>query len=439
MDTPGRQERGGLTATRPITDTAGLSWLTTVRWTTLVAAAGAVLAARTALQIPVPIASMIVWFALWFASNVWLMWCVSRTSADSLVTIAGLLVCADVLLLSWILLRSGGVLNPASVFYLAEIVVAALAFGRQWTWIVTALCVGGYATLYLQPTDELRAALGMHREIALHMRGMWIAFSVTALVIAILVTRLVSVVEQRDRALDRLRERAARSARAEGLATLAAGAAHELSTPLSTIAVTAHELERNLAAQHSNLQADAELIRAETDRCRQVLEAMAVRSGEPAGETPRASTLADLVTALRDRLTPAEWNRLDVDLPDQLAVVWPIRVVVRALGNIVQNALQASPASSQVRVSGAVHDGLVQLQVVDEGTGMSADQLSRAGEPFFTTKPAGKGTGLGLFVARSSIEQLGGTLALAASPGRGTTASIVLPANVVTSEPERHA
>src|SRR5262249_12150292 len=154
-----------------------------------------------------------------------------------------------------------------------EIVVAALAFGRQWTWIVTALCVGGYATLYLQPTDELRAALGMHREIALHMRGMWIAFSVTALVIAILVTRLVSVVEQRDRALDRRRERAARSARAEGLATLAAGAAHELSTPLSTIAVTAHELERNLAAQHSNLQADAELIRAETDRCRQVLEA----------------------------------------------------------------------------------------------------------------------------------------------------------------------
>jgi two-component system sensor histidine kinase RegB len=279
----------------------------------------------------------------------------------------------------------------------------------------------------------------MHREIALHMRGMWIAFSLTALIVAILVTRLVVVVEQRDRALERLRERTARSTRAAGLATLAAGAAHELSTPLSTIAVTARELERNLAAQQSNLQADAQLIRAETDRCREVLEAMAVRSGEPAGETPRASTLADVLAALRERLTPAEWNRIDVDLPDQLAVVWPIRVVVRALDNVVQNALQASPASSQVRVSGGVRDGLVALQIVDEGTGMSPDQLSRAGEPFFTTKPAGKGTGLGLFVARSSIEQLGGTLALAASAGRGTTASIVLPANVLTAEPERRA
>ena len=92
----------------------------------------------------------------------------------------------------------------------------------------------------------MQAAQSMHPEIALHMRGMWLAFALTALIIAALVTRLTIAVERSDRALEAMRERNARTARVAGLATLAAGAAHELSTPLSTIAVAARELERAL-------------------------------------------------------------------------------------------------------------------------------------------------------------------------------------------------
>jgi two-component system, sensor histidine kinase RegB len=205
---------------------------------------------------------------------------------------------------------------------------------------------------------------------------------------------------------------------------------------LSTIAVASHELERNLSLANAapELQQDARLIRAEADRCRQVLDAMAGQSGEPIGETPRALTISDVVSGLRGRLTPAEWSRLDVDLPGQVSVVWPMQVVARALENVVRNALQASVETDRVRLSGqADANGQVQFAVIDQGAGMTTEQLSRAGEPFFTTKPPGVGTGLGLFVARSSIEQLGGSLSLSSAVASGTTVRIVLPVNVVTS------
>ena len=429
-------------AERPASDQVGLSWLITVRWTTLLAGIGAVVAGRRALEIAVPVGAVVGELAAIALTNLWLTWRVRRRIDTShLTTIAGALVCTDVLFLSWLLLKSGGVLNPASVFFLVEIVVAALVLGRRWTWIVTALSVIGYGTLFLSPTSELQAAQGMHPEIALHMRGMWLAFGLTAIIIAVLVTRLVIAVERRDRALEGMRERTTRATRMAGLATLATGAAHELSTPLATIAVAARELEHTLQERKSDadVQEDARLIRAETDRCRQILEHMSGQSGEPAGESPRSIALAEIVNALRQRLSSSDWDRLDVTMSSPSThVVWPINVVARALGNVVQNALQASGSSERVRLEVRTVGGHQVLMVVtDRGTGMSPEQLARAGEPFFTTKPAGRGTGLGLFVARSSAEQLGGQLQLTSAPAQGTTVTLTLPFDVVGSEASR--
>jgi two-component system, sensor histidine kinase RegB len=428
-----------LTAIRPrrtATDPVGLTWLITVRWTTLLAGVGAVVAGRSALEVAAPLPTVIALLGLCGLSNLWLIWRVRADRPASVSTAAGMLVCADVLVLTWLLWKSGGVLNPASVFYLVQIVVVALVLGRYWTWAVTALTVGGYAALFLGSTEALRAAQSMHPEIAIHMRGMWMAFAFTALIIAVLVTRLVIAVERRDRALDALRDRTARATRVAGLATLAAGAAHELSTPLSTIAVAARELEHNLANRvaEPDLRQDARLIRSETDRCRQILDAMSGQTGEPVGETPRVSSLDEVVGALRNRLSAAERDRLTVDALPRVAVSWPIEVIARALSNLVRNGLQASSGDAVRLHADSSIDGRVQLIVTDRGSGMSADNLSRAGEPFFTTKPPGSGTGLGLFVTRSSIEQLGGTLSLTSQPGHGTTATITLPQDVVAAE-----
>ena len=420
------------------TDPVGLSWLVTVRWTTLLAGGGAMLASETALGSSAPIGPAAAMLAACGLSNVWLAWRVRSEAAARLATLAGLFVCGDVLLISWILSRSGGVLNPASVFYLVLIVVAALVLGRSWTWIVTALSVGGYAMLFLASPAELRSAQSMHPEIALHMRGMWLAFGVTAVIIAILVARLATAVERRDHALDVLRDRSARASRLASLATLAAGAAHELSTPLSTIAVASRELERSLAEGHGgeDWQRDARLIRLETSRCRGILDAMA-GGREGLAEAPRPAPFSEILALARDLLPAGDRSRVIADLPDDLPVVWPVRVVSRALANLMENALQASAAPVPVQLRARSMNGCVHVSVIDSGAGMVPGDLGRAGEPFFTTKPAG--TGLGLFVARSSVEQLGGSLTLTSEPGQGTTASIVLPPDVVRVTTEDHA
>jgi two-component system sensor histidine kinase RegB len=335
-------------------------------------------------------------------------------------------MCADVALLSWLLLRAGGVLNPASVFYLVEIVVAALVFGRRWTWIVAVLAVVGYAASFLAPTDDLRAAQMMHPEIALHMRGMWLAFALTAVIIAALVTRLLGALERRDRALDLLRVRNEGAMRAASLATLAAGAAHELSTPLATIAVAARELERGLADSSNEGRDDARLIRDEAARCRAILDDLSGAAGQPSGEPPQSTSLMRVLEDVKARLASGDRDRLRIAHMSDAEVQWPIRPVERALANVIQNALQAS--GREVRIAVTRESNTLTIVVADDGPGMTAEQAARAGDPFYTTKAGG--TGLGLFVTRSTIEQLGGTFRLATRPDAGTAVTMTLPVHV---------
>jgi two-component system, sensor histidine kinase RegB len=424
-------------ARQPAADPVAVSWLVTVRWTTLVAGAGAMLAGYSGFGASMPIGAAALLLSVFALSNGWLTWRVRTRRTAGLTTIAGGLVCADVLLLSWLLLESGSVLNPVSVFLLVQIVLAALVLGRLWTWVVTALAVGGYAALFLVPSSELSTAQSMHPEIGLHMRGMWLAFTVTALAIGALVTQLARAIEERDVALERLRDRNARAMRFASLTTLAAGAAHELSTPLATIAVAARELEQALArrADGQSLHEDAQLIRSEIDRCRRVLDDMAGRIAEPMGEGARLATLGEALTDALARLSAADRARVTLEVGSTISVVWPVGIVAHAVANLVTNGLHASRGDQSVTVTASTTpDGRVQVRVVDRGRGMTPDELARAGEPFFTTKPPGSGTGLGLFVARSAVEQLGGKLTLESRRDEGTTATILLDRDVVQGD-----
>jgi two-component system, sensor histidine kinase RegB len=412
-------------------DLVALSWLVMVRWTGVIAEAGAVFAGWRGLGVSSPLTVPTTVIALAAASNLWLAYRVRRPPPPSL-SLGGWLVSADVVALSLLLLDSGGVLNPVSIFYLVDIVLAALVLGRSWTWLVTLLSIGGYGVLFLMPSQDVRAALAMHPEIGMHIRGMWLAFAATALIVALLVARLATLVERRDRALAALRDRRARDARLVGLATLAAGAAHELSTPLGTITVAAGELERALDDRTTALREDVRLIRREVERCRRVLNDMAGRSGELAGEAPTPYPLERIGPQTLDLLGPDERARVDVRTAAQSPTVrWPMGAVTRALANLVRNGLQASAPDGRVALSAAAGPGdSIAVTVTDQGRGMSPFEQARAGEPFFTTKPEGAGMGLGLFVAMSTIDQLGGTFALSSAEGRGTTVSVTLPADV---------
>lgn len=416
-------------------DGVALPWLVTVRWAGVLAQVAAVVAGAQGLAGTTQLSWPALLIGSAAVSNLWLSWRLGRRRPVQMAA-GGWLVCADVAILSWLLHGSGGVLNPVSIFYLVYIVLAALVLDRLWAWVVTTLSIGGYGLLFLSPSDEVTLANAMHPEIGLHVRGMWLAFAATSLIVAILVGRLAALIERRDRALAELRDRTTRDARLAAMSTLAAGAAHELSTPLGTIAVAARELELALDRTHADDESrqDVRLIRTEVDRCRRLLHDMAGRFSHPLGETSVAQPLDSLIASTLSTLTPAERLRVRWT-PPRTAVhtAWPPGVIARALVNIIRNALQASASELPVDVLAEADHGTVTIRVVDRGTGMPAAVLSRAGEPFYTTKAQGEGTGLGLFVARSTVEQLGGVLTVASSEGAGTTVTVSLPADLSRS------
>jgi two-component system sensor histidine kinase RegB len=221
-----------------------------------------------------------------------------------------------------------------------------------------------------------------------------------------------------------MRDRTARHARLAGLATLAAGAAHELSTPLGTIAVTASELEQVLEAATPNVAADLALIQTEVRRCRTILDKLAVRAGQPSGERLQATTVAAVAHDVSLALPAADRRRFTAVLPDSIAVTWPAEAITGTLANLVRNGLQASRPSGAVALDAAADgDGWVHLTIADRGGGMSAEELSRLGEPFFTTRAEGDGMGLG------------GSIAFESMTGRGTTVRIRLPRHLPASGP----
>lgn len=415
-------------------DAVALGWLVMVRWAGVAAGAGAVFAGWRGLGVPTSLVAPTLFVAAGALSNAWLAYRLRQPPMPPLA-LGGWLVSADVVALSGLLLDSGGILNPVSIFYLVDIVLAALVLGRGWTWVVTTLSIAGYGVLYLVPSQQLRAARMMHPEIAMHVEGMWLAFGATSLIVALVVTRLATLVERRDRALTALRERRDRDAHLVSLATLAAGAAHELSTPLGTIAVAARELERSLddPAGAAARQEDVRLIRAEIDRCKRVLQDMAGRSGELTGEAPTPQSLSSLEADLLAQLSPDERQRLDVSLPSTVTTRWPVGAVSRALANLVRNGIQASPSGGRVALTARTDDDRVILTIADRGAGMPPAVQARAGEPFFTTRSEGAGMGLGLFVTISTIDQLGGTMRLSSTEGVGTTITITLPLDAAQS------
>ncbi|MEM6655088.1 MAG: ATP-binding protein [Planctomycetota bacterium] len=416
-------------------------WLAQLRWVAVFGQLVTVGVVAGPLGVELPVRTLLVMIAVTAGTNAAFWWAIrkrafSRSTRRQRNTL-GALMLLDLAVLTGMLGVTGGTNNPFAVFYFVNLALCGVLLRPKWAWFLAGMTVvafGGLRCVHV-PMDELTPP-GVADPTAWRLvdAGLLVAFTACAAVIVWFATRLTSELARSESARRRVEDLRARSEKLEALGTLAAGAAHELATPLSTIAVVAKELERELALGDASAEtvADIELIRSEVDRCRTILDRMSMRTGEAPGEAPAEMPVGELL----EEVLAGLGDRRRVELAYEYAtaaatMTCPRTALAQALRAIVQNGLDASAATegaAAVRVVVGPALGGVEVAVHDRGPGMPAEVLQRAGEPFFTTKSPGEGMGLGLFLARSVIERVGGELRLESQPGEGATVRVILPA-----------
>jgi two-component system, sensor histidine kinase RegB len=361
---------------------------------------------------------------------------------------------ADVLALSVLLYFGGGSTNPFVSLYLLPLVIAAATLPRRHTWSMAALTVGCYSVLMVWyvplPLGHEHHAMA-HSSAAMeemdmampaadnadapvadppaltpetdafntHIFGMWLGFVMSAVVVAYFVVEMARVVRQRDEQLAAAREDTLRNERIVALGTQAASAAHELGTPLSTLAVLIGELRLDapLAAQD-----DFRLLDEQVRACKRILHTLLSNAQAHAKTQPVDAWMRDLLDEwqlLRPEVHSA-YRSTGTDPAPLLASDASLRA---ALLNLLNNAADASP--NKIDIFAHWDAQQVRLEIHDFGAGLTPEVSARAGVAFFTTKHDGHG--LGLFLANATIERMGGTVRLFNREKEGATTEITLP------------
>lgn len=407
-----------------------LTWLLYLRWAAVLGQALTILYVAIPLTVDLPLAWLFAVLGVEVLSNLWLAsWrrghdatLAESTAAVERVQVA--VMFGDTLLLTVLLGLTGGVANPFSAFFFVHVVLAAVLLRQRWSYGGTA-----FACLCLLFLHFVHVDLDVSPD--LRLQGVVVALAMAATITVFFVARVTRALDLRNAQLAAERERQARTERVEALGTLAAGAAHELASPLSTIAIVAKELEQRLerdAKPDDDLVADARLMRDEVARCRRILDRMTFDAGDQVGEELVSVSVEALLSGTVEHVPGA--SRVDVEVaPEvrQTLLFVPAEGLAQALRALVSNALDASQSGQRVRVTGQVLGEEVRIEVIDLGEGMDEGLLRRALDPFFTTKEPGSGMGLGLFLTRSVVERLGGELAIESAPGLGTTVTVRLP------------
>lgn len=427
-------------------------WLVRLRW---VAVAGQLLTIAVAgylldVQLAIfPLLAIITATALTnLALATWLKRRQHPPNASQDQGVLGALMTLDLLALTALLYFSGGPANPFTLFFFLNLALAAVLLPSRLAWMVTFLALGCLAVLFMGHVEmpELSRPLfesEAYRSWTLQRLGFVVAFIGCAGTVCYFITRVTRELRHREYQLRLAEQQRARSERLEALATLAAGAGHELASPLSTIAVIANDLNRHLQGTSvpQSVVEDVRLIRGELDHCKVILDRLSSSAGQASGEVMQPISVESLIHAIVESLRRKDrvHVRMSRDIADQQLVV-PKIGISQAIRGLVRNGLDASGETGEIelRIS-RTSPHWCEIAISDQGSGMPPEVLTRVGEPFFTTKEPGKGMGLGVFLARNVVERLGGQFELQSQPGVGTLVTVRLELAPDTQREEERA
>jgi two-component system sensor histidine kinase RegB len=348
------------------------SWLLLLRWGEVACQALLILAVYLIFDIKVPL--FVVAFILLFqiGSNLYFFYLKRRRTIREGLFLTVMFL--DVSLLTVLLYYAGGPMNPFTFLFLVHIVLGAILMRPRWSWGLAVFTVLCYAALFYpgwwgsagaaadfggQPVALCHGTAlpeqVSENHLKIHLQGMWFAFSITAFFIVFFVGRIQKALEEHQRLVARLREEKVRNEKLASLATLAAGAAHEFSTPLSTIAVAAGEMLHFLKNEQDPppLLEDVTLIRQQVDKCKEIIFQMAADAGEHMGEAVEEFTLGQLLSEVLAAFA-AEDPDADVTCDNragEMRIRVPYRTFIRTLKGLLKNAGDASPTPAQITIT----------------------------------------------------------------------------------------
>jgi two-component system sensor histidine kinase RegB len=355
----------------------------------------------------------------------------------------------DVLQLAALLYLTGGIANPFTLMFLAPVVIAAATLNLGNTLILGALAFISVSVIAVVH-DPLPWEAGQTLELPLlYLAGIWASLVIGIGFTSIYAWRIASENARMSAGLAATQLALSREHRLAALGALATAAAHELGTPLGTIAVVARELERSLPESSADLD-DVRLLRAQAERCRTILARLANPEESMLGATarlPLGAFLEDLADAYRggDVVIGVEIEPRDDAQPQ----IWRTAELVHGLGNIVENA--ADFARSRVRIQATFDRAVLRVCVEDDGPGFAPDIYERIGEPYITSRPGHhalgeselgpsaelgqhEGMGLGFFIAKTLLEQTGGAVKAANLGGNGARVCATWPRGALDGE-----
>ncbi len=408
-----------------------LETLTTLRWLAVIGQATAVILADLVfgLDLPRVLAALVISVSVVF--NVISMQLFPPTMRLS-HRAAAFSMLFDLVQVSALLALTGGLSNPFAMLLLAPVTISASALTLRSTIIVSAAALGLVSALS-QVSLPLRFADGtILTAPPIYVFGVWVALTISVLFMTFYARRVSVETYRMSRALAEAEAALSREQRLTAIGGLAAAAAHELGTPLATIKLVSGELARELSAQ-PELKEDAELIRAQADRCRVILADLA--QGGRADEQVRRAPVSAVIEEAAEphagrgrRVVIRIEGKPAAEAGAEQPTVRRSPELIHGLRNLVQNAVDFAAETIWIDVSRPRAGGGQGLRITvgDDGPGFPEELLQRLGDPYVTSRPRAAsrpdgaktggeaaGMGLGLFIAKTLLERTGARVSFA--------------------------
>jgi two-component system sensor histidine kinase RegB len=329
-------------------------------------------------------------------------------------------------ILTIFLFFTGGASNPLISYLLIIIVFAAYNLSRLWVWLIAIACILDYSILtqFYHPlqlstaSHHLAAQSDQQSFLDWHLAGMWLTFLVSAITLSLLIPTLKQATIKKRLQLTDLREKQLKNEQLIGIATLAAGTAHEMGTPLMTMEMILNDSIEHQLALNKN---DTELLHQQVMICRQALQRLAL-AGRNIHNTAEPINANQWLTSLLHRWRLSQPSALWVNAGfEQQVSIRKSPLLDQALLNLLDNAAQAG--SKTIELSSEVIDQQWSLTIYQPDT-QAANQLQQ--QHLFSSNKK-HGLGLGLYLSNASIEQFDGQVHLSANRDGSTTCIINLP------------